>query len=108
MPHICAALGQVLTFFFLGFGSGVHAASTGMSKSSSAAYFHLKVGQWLSIALCLALMLCAVIFTPPTRPDRRGGITAAALAIACAVGIVAVHGGLLHAEAKQNTSETFS
>ena len=30
----------------------------------SAAYFHLKVGQWLSIAVCLALMLCAVIFTP--------------------------------------------
>lgn len=32
----------------------------------SAAYFHLKVGQWLSIAVCLALMLCAVIFTPMT------------------------------------------
>ena len=38
----------------------------------SAAYFHLKVGQWLSIAVCLALMLCAVIFTPKApRPPRR-------------------------------------
>ena len=57
----------------------------------SAAYFHLKVGQWLSIAVCLALMLCAVIFTPQTRPGRRGGIAAAALAIACAVGVFTVH-----------------
>lgn len=39
----------------------------------SAAYFHLKVGQWLSIAVCLALMLCAVIFTPQTHVGRRGG-----------------------------------
>ena len=74
----------------------------------SLSYFHLRKAEWLSIALCLTLMLCAVIFTPPTRPDRRGGITAAALAVACAVGIVAVHGGLLRAEARQNTSETFS
>lgn len=59
----------------------------------SLSYFHLRKAEWLSIALCLTLMLCAVIFTPPTRPDRRGGITAAALAVACAVGIVAVHGG---------------
>lgn len=74
----------------------------------SLSYFHLRKAEWLSIALCLTLMLCAVIFTPPTRPDRRGGITAAVLAVACAVGIVAVHGGLLRAEARQNTSETFS
>lgn len=74
----------------------------------SLSYFHLRKAEWLSIALCLTLMLCAVIFTPPTRLDRRGGITAAALAVACAVGIVAVHGGLLRAETKQNTSETFS
>lgn len=46
----------------------------------SAAYFHLKVGQWLSIAVCLALMLCAVIFTPQTHIGRRGGIAAAVLA----------------------------
>lgn len=57
----------------------------------SAAYFHLKVGQWLSIAVCLALMLCAVIFTPQTHVGRRGGIAAAALAIACAVGVFTVH-----------------
>ena len=57
----------------------------------SAAYFHLKVGQWLSIAVCLALMLCAVIFTPQTRVGRRGGIAAAVLAAACAAGIFAVH-----------------
>lgn len=57
----------------------------------SAAYFHLKVGQWLSIAVCLALMLCAVIFTPQTRPGRRGRIAAAVLAAACAAGIFAVH-----------------
>ena len=53
----------------------------------SAAYFHLKVGQWLSIAVCLALMLCAVIFTPQTRPGRRGRIVAAVLA----VGVFTVH-----------------
>lgn len=45
----------------------------------SAAYFHLKVGQWLSIAVCLALMLCAVIFTPQTRVGRRGRIAAVTL-----------------------------
>lgn len=57
----------------------------------SAAYFHLKVGQWLSIAVCLALMLCAVIFTPQTRVGRRGGIAAAVMAAACAAGIFVVH-----------------
>lgn len=57
----------------------------------SAAYFHLKAGQWLSIAVCLALMLCAVIFTPQTHVGRRGGIAAAVLAAACAAGIFAVH-----------------
>ena len=57
----------------------------------SAAYFHLKVGQWLSIAVCLALMLCAVIFTPQTYVGRRGGIAAAVLAAACAAGIFVVH-----------------
>lgn len=57
----------------------------------SAAYFHLKVGQWLSIAVCLALMLCAVIFTPQTHVGCRGGIAAAVLAAACAAGIFVVH-----------------
>lgn len=57
----------------------------------SAAYFHLKVGQWLSIAVCLALMLCAVIFTPQTHVGRRGGIAAAVLAAAYAAGIFVVH-----------------
>lgn len=57
----------------------------------SAAYFHLKVGQWLSIAVCLALMLSAVIFTPKTHVGRRGGIAAAVLAAACAAGIFVVH-----------------
>lgn len=57
----------------------------------SAAYFHLKVGQWLSIAVCLALMLCAVIFTPQTHVGRRGGIGAAVLAAVCAAGIFVVH-----------------
>lgn len=57
----------------------------------SAAYFHLKVGQWLSIAVCLTLMLCAVIFTPQTHVGRRGGIVVAVLAAACAAGIFVVH-----------------
>lgn len=57
----------------------------------SAAYFHLKVGQWLSIAVCLALMLSAVIFTPQTHVGRRGRIAAAVLAAACAAGIFVVH-----------------
>lgn len=57
----------------------------------SAAYFHLKVGQWLSIAVCLALMLCAVIFTPQTRvgPPRRDRGRCAGRA--CAAGIFVVH-----------------
>lgn len=57
----------------------------------STAYFHLKVGQWLSIAVCLAMMLCAVIFMPKARPGRRGRIVAAVLAVACAAGIFVVH-----------------
>lgn len=61
------------------------------ARFASAAYFHLKVGQWLSIAVCLALMLCAVIFMPKANVGRRGGIAAAVLAAACAAGILVVH-----------------
>ena len=74
----------------------------------SAAYFHLKVGQWLSIAVCLALMLCAVIFTPQTHVGRRGGIAAAVLAVACAVGIIVVHNVLVYRGDDQDRSEYLS
>lgn len=74
----------------------------------SAAYFHLKVGQWLSIAVCLALMLCAVIFTPKTHVGRRGGIAAAVLAVACAAGIIVVHNVLVYRGDDQDRSEYLS
>ena len=74
----------------------------------SLSYFRLKAGEWISLAVCLALMLCAVIFTPKTRPGRRGRIAAAVLAVVCAAGIVIVHAVLLHTDAEANTSETFS
>ena len=57
----------------------------------SASYFRLRKGEWFSLAVCLALMLCAVIFTPKARPGRRGRIAAAVLAAACAAGIFVVH-----------------
>lgn len=57
----------------------------------SASYFRLRKGEWFSLAVCLAMMLCAVIFTPKARPGRRGGIAAAVLAAACAAGIFVVH-----------------
>lgn len=74
----------------------------------SAAYFHLKVGQWLSIAVCLAMMLCAVIFMPKARPGRRGRIVAAVLAVACAAGIVVVHNVLAYRGDDQDRSEYLS
>lgn len=57
----------------------------------SASYFRLRKGEWFSLAVCLAMMLCAVIFMPTARPGRRGGIVAAVLAVACAAGILVVH-----------------
>lgn len=74
----------------------------------SAAYFHLKVGQWLSIAVCLALMLCAVIFTPQTHVGRRGRIVAAVLAVACTAGIIVVHNVLVYRGDDQDRSEYLS
>ena len=57
----------------------------------SASYFRLRKGEWFSLAVCLAMMLCAVIFTPQTHVGRRGGIAAAVLAATCAAGILVVH-----------------
>ncbi|MBD9243111.1 MAG: LTA synthase family protein [Clostridiales bacterium] len=57
----------------------------------SASYFRLRKGEWFSLAVCLAMMLCAVIFMPQTHVGRRGGIAAAVLAAACAAGILVVH-----------------
>lgn len=57
----------------------------------SASYFRLRKGEWFSLAVCLAMMLCAVIFMPTARPGRRGRIVAAVLAAACAAGILVVH-----------------
>lgn len=57
----------------------------------SASYFRLRKGEWFSLAVCLAMMLCAVIFMPTARPGRRGGIAAAVLAAACAAGIFVAH-----------------
>lgn len=71
----------------------------------SASYFRLKAGEWISLAVCLALMLCAVIFTPQARPGRRGRITAAVLAVVCAAGIFTVHSLLLRADAAADRTE---
>ena len=57
----------------------------------SASYFRLRKGEWFSLAVCLVMMLCAVIFMPKARPGRRGRIAAAVLAAACAAGIFVVH-----------------
>lgn len=57
----------------------------------SASYFRLRKGEWFSLAVCLAMMLCAVIFTPQTHVGRSGRIAAAVLAAACAAGILVVH-----------------
>lgn len=57
----------------------------------SASYFRLRKGEWFSLAVCLVMMLCAVIFMPKARPGRRGRIVAAVLAVACAAGIIVVH-----------------
>ena len=57
----------------------------------SVSYFRLRKGEWFSLAVCLAMMLCAVIFMPKARPGRRGRIVAAVLAVVCAAGILVVH-----------------
>lgn len=57
----------------------------------SASYFRLRKGEWFSLAVCLVMMLCAVIFMPQTHVGRRGRIAAAVLAAACAAGILVVH-----------------
>ena len=74
----------------------------------SASYFRLRVGEWISLAVCLALMLCAVIFTPKARLGRRGRIVAAVLAVVSAAGIFAVHSLLLRQDAAVDHSENFS
>ena len=33
----------------------------------SASYFRLSKGEWFSLAVCMAMMLCAVIFMPKAR-----------------------------------------
>lgn len=71
----------------------------------SASYFRLKAGEWISLAVCLALMLCAVIFTPQARPGRRGRIAAAVLAVVCAAGIFTVHSLLLRKDAAADRTE---
>ena len=74
----------------------------------SASYFRLRKGEWFSLAVCLALMLCAVIFTPKARPGRRGRIVAAVLAVACAAGIIVVHNVLVYRSDDQDRSEYLS
>lgn len=71
----------------------------------SAAYFRLKAGEWISLAVCLALMLCAVIFTPKERPGRRGRIVAAVLAVVCAAGVLIVHSTQLNRGNDQDHNE---
>ena len=71
----------------------------------SASYFRLKAGEWISLAVCLALMLCAVIFTPKARPGRRGWVTAAVLAVVCAAGILIVHSTQLNRDDDQDHNE---
>lgn len=74
----------------------------------SASYFRLRKGEWFSLAVCVAMMLCAVIFMPKARPGRRGRIVAAVLAVACAAGIVVVHNALVYRGDDQDRSEYLS
>ena len=74
----------------------------------SASYFRLSKGEWFSLAVCMAMMLCAVIFMPKARPGRRGRIVAAVLAVACAAGIVVVHNALTYRGDAQDRSEYLS
>lgn len=74
----------------------------------SASYFRLRKGEWFSLAVCLAMMLCAVIFTPQTHVVRRGRIVAAVLAVACAAGIIVVHNVLVYRGDDQDRSEYLS
>lgn len=74
----------------------------------SASYFRLRKGEWFSLAVCLAMMLCAVIFMPKARPGRRGRIVAAVLAVACAAGIIVVHNVLVYRGDDQDRSEYLS
>ena len=74
----------------------------------SASYFRLSKGEWFSLAVCMAMMLCAVIFMPKARPGRRGRIVAAVLAVACAAGIVVVHNALAYRGDDQDRSEYLS
>ena len=74
----------------------------------SASYFRLRKGEWFSLAVCLAMMLCAVIFMPKARPGRRDRIVAAVLAVACAAGIVVVHNALAYRGDAQDRSEYLS
>ena len=74
----------------------------------SASCFRLRKGEWFSLAVCIAMMLCAVIFMPKARPGRRGRIVAAVLAVACAAGIVVVHNALAYRGDDQNRSEYLS
>ena len=74
----------------------------------SASYFRLSKGEWFSLAVCMAMMLCAVIFMPKARPGRRGRIVAAVLAVACAAGIIVVHNVLVYRGNDQDRSEYLS
>lgn len=74
----------------------------------SVSYFRLRKGEWFSLAVCLAMMLCAVIFMPKARPGRRGRIVAAVLAVACAAGIIVVHNVLVCRGDDQDRSEYLS
>lgn len=74
----------------------------------SVSYFRLRKGEWFSLAVCLAMMLCAVIFMPKARPGRRGRIVAAVLAVACAAGIIVVHNVLVYRGDDQDRSEYLS
>lgn len=74
----------------------------------SASYFRLRKGEWFSLTVCLAMMLCAVIFMPKARPGRRGRIVAAVLAVACAAGIIVVHNVLVYRGDDQDRSEYLS
>lgn len=74
----------------------------------SASYFRLEIGEWISLAVCLALMLCAVIFTPRASLGRRGRILAAVLAVVCAAGIFVVHSTQLSRGDDEEYNEYFT
>lgn len=65
------------------------------AKFFSLTYLNIRKAEWLSIAVCLALMMLAVVWAAPTRHPRGRTITCAALLLAGGLAIFGVHRSML-------------